>query len=215
MECWDGMVLLKLQEDMQKLLVKNAAHSLMGLILISTRCYHWLPAEQCFTWVQSLRLRERTDEHSQDGIRDHWVVTAEIAHFGWSEKFTTPLCWLHHTKTTGICLQALRTAATSSQMSCICQLRQWLCDISQMSNTYKIFFPIFLTRVNFPGSTFSGTPQYHKLWCVWMLSAGSLLPGDKSSRHWFLPWNSNATFPVFTLWAKVFSVNKWEGSKAL
>lgn len=33
------MELLKPQEDMQKLLVKNAAHSLMVLILISTKCY--------------------------------------------------------------------------------------------------------------------------------------------------------------------------------
>lgn len=33
------MVLPKPQEDMQKLLVKNTAHSLMVLILISTKCY--------------------------------------------------------------------------------------------------------------------------------------------------------------------------------
>lgn len=67
--CWscaNGMVLLRPPDDMQKLLVKNAAHSLMVLILISTECYHWLPAEQGCTWTHSLWCwGGGTDEHKR------------------------------------------------------------------------------------------------------------------------------------------------------
>lgn len=79
--CWssvNGMVLLRPPDDMQKLLVKNAAHSLMVLILISSECYHWLPAERGCTWTHSLCCwGGGTDEHkrswwSQRPVRSHW-----------------------------------------------------------------------------------------------------------------------------------------------
>lgn len=42
---------------------------------------------------------EQVSINGHDGTKDHWVVTEEIAHFCWSEKFTTPLYWLYCTKT--------------------------------------------------------------------------------------------------------------------
>lgn len=210
-ECWHGMVLLKLHEDMQKLLVKNAAHSLMGLILISTRCYHWLPAEQCFTCIQSLRLRDRTGWYqrplsSHCRNRSFWLI--------WKIHNTLMLITPHKTN---------RYLSPDPEDCCnfftnVMYLSAEATALWHFShvNTYKIIFSLnfFKQGLNFQAIH---SQEHHSITScgVFGCPAGSLLPGDKSSTHWFLPWNSNATFPVFTLWAKMFSVKKWEGSKAL
>lgn len=38
---------------------------------------------------------QQVSMNSHDGTKDHWAVTEEMAHFCWSEKFTTLLCWYH------------------------------------------------------------------------------------------------------------------------
>lgn len=54
------MVLLKLHEDMQKLLVKNAAHSFMGLML---NLYQVLPLATCRAVLHLDSVSEAEGEH--------------------------------------------------------------------------------------------------------------------------------------------------------
>lgn len=145
------MVLLKPQEDMQKLLVKNAAHSLMVLILISTKCYHWLPAEQCFTWTHSLwGWGGGTGERK----RSWWYQRPLSSH--WRNRSFLLIWKIHNTLILIIPHKNNRYLSPDPEDCCnfftnVMYLSAELiaCDISPMSNTYKIIFALNLWFIFF------------------------------------------------------------------
>lgn len=113
---------------------------------------------------------EQVSINGHDGTKDHWVVTEEIAHFCWSEKFTTPLYLLYCTTTidlsanpenfhnffTNAMYLPVEFTAFLTFLSCWKHVKS-----SLLSNNFFFFF--LKTKANVLSITFSRTKQLLKV----------------------------------------------------